>query len=399
MKDIISIYKNKRSYFSKRTEKIFEIINENKLDEKKISKNNNTFSIAICIPVRNEYPDFFSTLKSIKKSVELINNDMLIYVICMINSSEDSSIDEIYNNKQIILKIYEDKNNYPFNIIIIENKFSKNDGVGLARKIAMDFALEINCDILACLDADTLVEKNYLTEIINFAKYVTQKNTPQFALTNFSHQFAKNNEEQKAINFYESYLHEHSLKLKECGTPFYHIALGPTIITTAKNYCVCGGMNEKLAGEDFYFLQALIKNSIQSGLDFSNCALLLDTIVKPSSRISKRVLFGTGTKIESIVNGEKDACEKYTDECYIILKNIFLILDKSLKTKSPYDYFSQELYKQKNIYDFFVQDNFFDKWKKICNCFSNDFKKLKVAFHVYFDGLKIIRLFHYIMKN
>ena len=54
-----------------------------------------------------------------------------------------------------------------------ENALHENFfGVGLARKIGMDFALNYahNNSLLFCLDADTLISKNYLKIIVQYYK-------------------------------------------------------------------------------------------------------------------------------------------------------------------------------------------------------------------------------------
>ena len=81
------------------------------------------------------------------------------------------------------------------------------------------------------------------------------------------------------------------------------MALGPTLVSSNYAYCAVNGMNLKVAGEDFYFLQSLIKLKIAEGKNFET--RMLSTSVFPSSRISNRVLFGTGSRINELVEEAK----------------------------------------------------------------------------------------------
>lgn len=388
MKDVVLTYKKKRSFF---------LDNKYDLDYSFLN-----FDIAVGIPIINEYPTFLQTLNSLDESLIFLQNHNIkknVCVICVINANENSCDDVIKNNQLLFECLNNKKKDYNFTLFILDffnkEKFLSKDGVGKARKIAMDFAVELNSKIICCLDADTLVEQNYFYEIVNFININSNKKY-LFALTNFKHQQARNSLEQEAINLYEQYLIEHSINLKKCNTPFYHVALGPTIICTQESYCACGGMNCKVAGEDFYFLQSLIKNSIQNGNDFFDTAYLLNTTVKPSSRISDRVLFGTGTRIQNIISGDKDCCKIYPKICYDSLQYINSSFEKSLLVHNSYEYFFSMMEQSPKIQNFFLTDNFYTKWQKTARVFYKDKNALRIAFYVYFDGLKIIRLFHHL---
>ena len=125
-----------------------------------------TLFLTIVIPCFNE-PEICSTLTSLinctlpKKSVE---------IIIVVNNAENSSQEILSQNNKTINEIKqfktENKCNHHLKIHIIQALLlpKKYAGVGLARKIGMDEAVRRNPNgVIICLDADSLVEKNYLS--------------------------------------------------------------------------------------------------------------------------------------------------------------------------------------------------------------------------------------------
>jgi len=78
------------------------------------------------------------------------------------------------------------------------------------------------------------------------------------------------------------------------NSPYAFTAFGSAIACRIKDYNAIGGFDGQTAGEDFYFLQKMVK--------YGNLKLYTDTHVYPSSRISERVLYGTGTAIADFQN-------------------------------------------------------------------------------------------------
>jgi len=159
-------------------------------------------------------------------------------------------------------------------------------GVGTARKLGFDLALARLRDdidpILISLDADTLVEPNYLETLIrHFAL-----SRAGGAVLPFIHQPAENVAGQQAITYYELYMRCYLQGLRQAGSPYAFHALGSALACRVSAYVSCGGMNRRPGGEDFYFLQSLVKTG---GVD-----KLYGTTVHPAARLSTRVPFGTG---------------------------------------------------------------------------------------------------------
>jgi hypothetical protein len=369
--------------------------------------------IALCIPVSYEYPHFFRTLRSIHLSAMkalsyLGENYQAFSIVCCINARENDALEVKENNAKLLHELRRlQKTEFDgsfMNLHILDYShegayFKKKDGVGLARKIALDWALKSGAEVLASLDADCLVSENYLYTLALF--YQKYKNKSEWALCGFSHQEPAEKAHKKAMDAYETYLHEHSQFLFDIASPYYPVALGPTIICTSEAYVRSGGMNKKIAGEDFYFLQSLIKLNLKKRIEDY---LFLASKVYPSARLSKRVLFGTGTALEEILGGKKKGFEK---KQYIAAKDFFSLFNTMLLSFYEREEKSIEMLlefekKLKNsssqVYAFLAEDRFWIDWEKIVKTHFSSKENLRKAFFERFDGLKTIRLFNYLAE-
>jgi hypothetical protein len=267
----------------------------------------------------------------------------------------------------------------------------------------MDYALVNGAKVLASLDADTLVDENYILQLKYFLEQKMNCATMNFfhkRIENFSDD---NNENQSsiqlnlAIQHYEDYIKNHSKKLAECGTPFCYSALGCIIVCSDKMYCECGGMKNKLAGEDFYFIQEMIKNVISKNpKKILNPIEVLQTTVMPATRFSDRVLFGTGKALEEIVDGNFSKAKLFKDEEYLEIKNFINLFNDLNKKNFPLELQREAEKKCRRLYYFLYEDGFLDDWKSIVANNQKSSEKLEIAFHCKFDGLKIIRALHYL---
>lgn len=348
------------------------------------------YEVCVVIPIKCEHPDFYKTLKSLNASAKLAQKELL--VICVVNSLKSDS-EQIKQNNSLLLSDLQNAHftsQFAFLRFFVldyscQKTLPEKQGVGFARKIGMDYAVLFKVNVIACLDADTLVQSNYASVLFDFNYDVKSKNQ-LFAVCNFKHQKCKNQLQQKAINSYEDFLIEHSTKLKECGTPFYPVALGPTIVTSTFAYCAVNGMNLKLAGEDFYFLQSLIKLQIADGKNFQTT--MLKTTVFPSSRLSFRVLFGTGKRVSDLMEEAKKMGSETINypsfEEFIYNELTFFIKNK--KTENP------------EFEKYLSDSKFFEDFLLLKKNYCNSQNRLEAAFHTWFDGLKIIRAIHCMQK-
>lgn len=260
-----------------------------------VSKN---LGIIVAIPCYYE-PDILQTIESISKCTL---PKCSVEVIVVVNHSESSSNEvKAYNRETFaVLQQYALAHTTDRFSLVPITAFDipqKQAGVGYARKIAMDEAVRRfsrvgNADgIIVSCDADTIVEKNYLTAIEQF--YVQH---PQCGVANvyFEHPLQGNlhEDQYQAIAQYELYLRYYVEQLRRIEFPYAYHTVGSCFSVRAKTYCRQGGMNKRQAGEDFYFLQKLFPSE-----DFGE---ITTTTVSPSSRYSSRVPFGTGTAVADL---------------------------------------------------------------------------------------------------
>lgn len=170
---------------------------------------------------------------------------------------------------------------------------SRHAGVGLARKIGMDEAvrrfmlLQKPKGVILNLDADCLCSKDYLETVFHY--FQSDKAAPCVSI-GFEHRITSEDYLNcKAIQDYELHLRYYIEAQRYISYPFAFQTLGSCFAVRADAYAAQGGMNQRQAGEDFYFLH---KYSAIHQLGEIKKALVF-----PSSRLSDRVPFGTGKAI------------------------------------------------------------------------------------------------------
>ena len=274
--------------------------------------------LIIVIPIFNE-DDLYPTLKSI-----FFNQESYLFsieVIALINNSinEIQEIKDRNQNSFIQLNSFAKKYNNKKAFLIpiyIDDLDSKHAGVGWARKLGMDLALDRyknikSNGIIVGLDADTVVEPNYVNQIVYFFK----KNKLQAASIHFEHPIKGTNYNEfhyKQITNYELHLRYYKNSLSYVGLPYGFYTVGSAFALTARAYARQGGMNRRKAGEDFYFINKLINGEAYGEI--------VTTTVKPSPRMSDRVPFGTGRAILEAFKNQKDLSLTYSFKSFEVLK-------------------------------------------------------------------------------
>ncbi len=262
-------------------------------------------------------------------------------------------------------------------------------GVGMARKRGMDEGLwRFNqlghkAGIIVSLDADTLVDKNYLTAIESHFR----RNSGHVGATiAFSHQLEDLNEKQRTgILLYEKYLKYYKKALTFAGYPNALFTIGSAFAVTAEAYLKRGGMTRRKAGEDFYFLQTLTQ--------VGKVGEITSTEVHPSARVSDRVPFGTGPAMKHWMDNTADLRLTYNLQAFLDLK-VFFATHKTFYKISPGEYTSLLKTWPPSVAAFLESDGFYSRLESLsANCSSMEIFTERF-FHL-FNAFKILKFINF----
>jgi hypothetical protein len=344
----------------------------------------------IMIPCYKE-PDILQTLNSLKQC-DL--PDVTTEVFVIINEPEDCDDSISTYNYQTYAEIQNwiqnhTNNRLRFFSIPVVKLPQKWAGVGMARKRGMDEGLwrfnQLNKKngIIVSLDADTLVDKNYLIAI---DQHFRENPTHVGVTIAFSHQLENLEEKQhKGILLYEKYLKYYKQALTYAGYPNALFTIGSAFAVTAEAYMKRGGMTRRKAGEDFYFLQTLTQ--------IGKVGEINNTEVHPSARVSDRVPFGTGPAMKHWMENTADLRYTYNLQAFIDLKKFFDVHEKLYRI-SPDSY--QLLIKELPlpIVAFLEEDGFYENIENLrANC-SNQEVFSDRFFHL-FNAFKILKFINF----
>ena len=313
-----------------------------------------------------------------------------VEVIVLINNSE-SEIEEIKEQNLLTLKTLQNlsetysKSNMHLIPVLIGDLDAKHAGVGWARKLGMDIATQrfrtINFNgTIVGLDADTVVESNYLNSIYSFFS----NNNFNAASIYFEHpitgdSFSDVHLEQ--IKYYELHLRYYKNSLKYSNLPYSFHTIGSAFALTASAYARQGGMNRRKAGEDFYFINKLIKGEIFGEIN--------DTKVMPSPRVSNRVPFGTGRAILEGLNTKKDLSLTYDFQSFEVIHSwINRIETKDFK----YGNFPE-------ILKAYLGEKIWIKHHTTMLNNTNSHKSYLKLFYNIFDAFWMLKFIHYLRDN
>ena len=263
-------------------------------------------------------PDLIATLQSL---VSCNVTAGTVEVIVIINHSE-SAAEEIKKFNQNCLETAQrwlsQKDTELTIHLILQTLPAKHAGVGLARKIGMDEAIRrfdsVHKDgIIACLDADCTVSANYFSDLIKH--FQDNPATPGCSIY-YEHDLEGSLEPEiyQAITAYELHLRYYTHGLKYGRLPCAFQTVGSSMAVRSSAYQKQGGMNKRKAGEDFYFLQKIIK--------LGSFSELKTITVFPSPRRSKRVPFGTGKAIIDILQQDRPDLLTYNPRTFDDLRQL-----------------------------------------------------------------------------
>ncbi len=345
----------------------------------------------IVIPCHNEerVTDTLSSLLSCNAPLRPVE------VFIVINSSKKDSGEVIRKNRETFshLKQWAEKHNtgmISFLPFLCEGLPVKKAGVGLARKIGMDEAvrrfhlLQRPEGIITSLDADTLADPDYLTALEHFFEHHPEVSGVSVY---FEHPLGGTTfpgAVYDAIIRYELHLRYFVNALRIIGYPFAYHTVGSAFAVRMAAYVRQGGMNTRQGGEDFYFLQKIIKEG--------HFADLTTTRVVPSPRPGSRVPFGTGPVIQKLTSGEEKEFMTYNPAAFRELALFFAMVPRINREKiSPEKIFVRL---PPSMQYFLGKDPFASRIHEILANVSSEKTFLKRFYH-WFDTFRVIRYLNY----
>ncbi len=352
------------------------------------------FAGAVVIPSLAESSNLPHTLQSLSNNPPELLSRFLILIV--VNHSSDAPDSEKNDNTATLEMLPIWKRQYGLENLHWVDAASRGrelplkQGVGLARKIGLDLALPLlnYCaadPLLVCLDADTLVQPDYLPAIFEHFSVSTSGG----ASIPYCHLPAADPAGQAAIDRYELFLRVYVLGLQLAGSPYAFHTVGSAMACRASAYVSAGGMNRRLAGEDFYFLQQVHKTS--------GVAALSGTTVHPSPRSSQRVPFGTGRTVGDILAEGEQRLLFYHPVVFSIVGDWLKYVDENTGSE-PEELMGKARIISPLLHDFLQQAGFAKSWGNLKSN-NRESVKLRAAFHGWFDAFRSMRLIHHLSDN
>ena len=177
-------------------------------------------------------------------------------------------------------------------------------GVGLARKLGADLALAakmsgvLDSAWIHCSDADVEFPGDYFRQT-----EAPGRDDAAARLYRFRHRPIEDDAAYEAAQQYEISLRYYVLGLGFAGSPYAFHSIGSTFAIEAESYAKVRGFPRRTAAEDFYLLNKLAKvGRVES---------LRGDPVRPSSRLSSRVPFGTGAAVARMLEDRESERKTY----------------------------------------------------------------------------------------
>lgn len=349
-------------------------------------------ALIITIPCYNE-PDIGTTVQSLIACYETVKP---IEILILINAYTHSSEEILSVNRQsyrLLQQMAAQYNTDRFKIIPLytDSIEYKYPGVGIPRKIVMDEAVRRFASIsneqgvIVSLDADCIVEKNYLRAIEDaFAD-----EDVCVATIEFHHpveHLSEDNPLRKVMEQYELYLRYYRTCLEYCGYPYPYYTIGSAMAFRMSSYTKTGGMGKQAAGEDFYFLQKVFP--------LGKAVHIANTRVYPAARYSDRAPFGTGPALKKMAEEGKMAKMTYSFESFQTLKQLFDLIDH---------WFLSGFLVQEDalaclpayLKDFLIEDNFLPRISEI-RANASHLQSFRKRFFNYFNAFKIVKYLNFV---
>ncbi len=194
----------------------------------------------------------------------------------------------------------------------VGRQLPSRQGVGLARKVGADVALEliaagqVRHPFIAMTDADACLPEDYFLRVAELAPGCSAAVFP------FWHEPGGRRDIDRATALHEIRLRYIQRGLRWAHSPYAFHTVGSTMVVHALCYALVRGVPKRRAGEDFYLLGKLSK--------LRPVASLRGEPVRLHSRLSQRVPFGTGSESAKLARGA--ACTLYHPDCFAAVREV-----------------------------------------------------------------------------
>ncbi len=333
----------------------------------------------IALPVLKESSQLPGFLKSLE-SQQLANFELVVCVNQYEEWWHDTAKRKICEDNQESLSLLQQLQKFPVKVIDRSSPgrgwAAKKGGVGHARKTIMD-AIAADTgdrDIIVSMDADTAYPDNYLSVV----DACFRKNPTFLGLAlPYFHKLTGNEENDRLMLRYEIYMRYYALNMIRINNPFRFSALGSAMAFPVWAYRKVGGLTPVQSGEDFYFLQKLVKNG--------SIAYTASTTAFPSSRFSDRVNFGTGPALIKGRTGDWDSYPFFPSRLFDKVGESFHLFPGLFKRNfpTPMDDFLKETFKTEHL------------WEPLRNNYKDSGNFVKACVNKV-DGLRILQ---FLKKN
>ncbi|UBM62024.1 glycosyltransferase [Candidatus Sulfidibacterium hydrothermale] len=302
--------------------------------------------IYIALPVLNESYSLPRFLSSIQNQT-FQDFSLTVCVNQYDNDWNDPERKKLCEDNRKSLRLLQQK--FPFPVEVIDRTSPgkgwppRKGGVGFARKMAMDqiAAKAKDTDIIVSMDADTEYPPEYLSAIIRYF----QDHPCDVGLSlPYYHRLTGDEWHDRLLLRYELYMRYYALNMIRIKNPYRFTALGSAMAFPVWAYRKVSGLTPVQSGEDFYFLQKLVKNG--------PLGYWAPTTAYPSARFSDRVNFGTGPALIKGRSGHWDSYPFYPSELFDQVEQTYALFpalfEKDLAT--PMDTFLKQLFKTEALW-------------------------------------------------
>jgi len=202
--------------------------------------------------------------------------------------------------------------------------------------------------LVVSLDADTWVPRSYLSQV---RKAFRERPSMKGLVATYYHPLVGEKRRDRALLRYEIYMRAYLIGLLKIRSPYAFTALGSVISFRLEAYKRVGGFPARAAGEDFYFLQKLRK--------FGELGLWGAGPVRPSSRPSLRVPFGTGPAVSRWMRGEGDGYPLFAFEPFLEIEETMRCFKEIFHedVETPMDDFFERVFRDRRPFALLRKDH------------------------------------------